>query len=248
MALSKMFKKSDAPDELPDLAIDELKKDLKNDYSEKKEEPTVNQGTVEAKQETEKTNVNEETSTKEQEISEKYQEENSKEETTEEKDNESEEEKEMKDTETEDIEEKPRETTEEKVNLEKSFFNPLINELKKDNFDPAKVNAWYQKRFSDKSAIEEMKEYWEKQKNEFITEAVENEFKARIKERMINLQKLESSWQEIYIKLVEKEEEMKKEEKNIKKIIKDFSSVVNRKGNLKKPHKIKITNEKKKKN
>ena len=65
---------------------------------------------------------------------------------------------------------------------------------------------------------------------------------------MINLQKLESSWQEIYIKLVEKEEEMKKEEKNIKKIIKDFSSVVNRKGNLKKPHKIKITNEKKKKN
>ena len=31
MALSKIFKKTSAPDELPDLAIDELKKDLKKD-------------------------------------------------------------------------------------------------------------------------------------------------------------------------------------------------------------------------
>jgi len=127
----------------------------------------------------------------------------------------------------------------ENINLEKSFFNPLINELKKENFDPAKINAWYQKRFSDKSAIEEMKEYWEKQKNEFITETVEKEFKARINEKMHHLQKLELEWQDIYVKLVEKEEEMKKEEKSIKKIIKDFSEVIKRKGNLKKVHKSK---------
>ena len=38
MALSKLFKKTSAPEELPDLAIDELKKDLKKDFSEKEEE------------------------------------------------------------------------------------------------------------------------------------------------------------------------------------------------------------------
>ena len=84
-----------------------------------------------------------------------------------------------------------------------------------------------------------MKEYWEKQKDEFITEAVEKEFRARINERMNALQKLEAEWQEIYIDLIKKEEDMKKEEKNIKKIINDFSDVFKKKGNLKKEPKAK---------
>ena len=37
MAITKIFKKGKVPDELPDLAIDELKKELKKDYSEKEE-------------------------------------------------------------------------------------------------------------------------------------------------------------------------------------------------------------------
>ena len=234
MALSKMFKKNNAPDELPDLAIDELKKDLKKDYSEKeepketlpelkKEIPSTPE-IVEEKPEEENTGEEEKEATEDPEESVEENEEGDSEEKPEEE-NTGEEEKEIKPSE------------EEKINLEKSFFNPLINELKKENFDPAKINAWYQKRFSDKSAIEEMKEYWEKQKNEFITETVEKEFKARINERMHHLQKLGLEWHEIYVKLVEKEEEMKKEEKSIKKIIKDFSEVVKRKGNLKKAHK-----------
>lgn len=236
MALSKMFKKNNAPDELPDLAIDELKKDLKKDYSEKEDAKETIPGLkkeipallekIEEKQEEPSTSEEE----KGEEITKEPEEviEEKKQEDSEEKQEINEEEKEIKNF-----------KEDEKINLEKSFFNPLINELKKENFDPAKINAWYQKRFSDKSAIEEMKEYWEKQKNEFITETVEKEFKARINERMHHLQKLESEWQEIYIKLVEKEEEMKKEEKNIKKIIKDFSEVVKRKGNLKKVYKTK---------
>lgn len=233
MALSKMFKKTNAPDELPDLAIDELKKDLKKDYIEKEE---VKEPIPEVKEEAPEIQEKVEEVQEEQPPTEELPEEDSN------KDEDSEENKEdnsNKDEDSEENKEEIIESKEEAVNLEKSFFNPLINELKKENFDPAKINAWYQKRFSDKSVIEEMKEYWEKQKNEFITETVEKEFKARINEKMHNLQKLESQWQEIYIKLVEKEEEMKKEEKTIKKIIKDFSEVVKRKGNLKKVHKTK---------
>ncbi len=236
MALSKMFKKNNAPDELPDLAIDELKKDLKKDYSEKeepketlpelkKEMPIVPE-MVEEKQE-EQSTIQEEKEEPPQENEEKVEE--NQEEDSEEN---------LEINEETDKKIKPAKE-DENINLEKSFFNPLINELKKENFDPAKINAWYQKRFSDKSAIEEMKEYWEKQKNEFITETVEKEFKARINEKMHHLQKLELEWQDIYVKLVEKEEEMKKEEKSIKKIIKDFSEVIKRKGNLKKVHKSK---------
>jgi hypothetical protein len=216
MALSKIFKKTSAPDELPDLAIDELKKDLKKDFSEK-EEPKI-EGKKEETPKTEEENASETPSETTEEVKE------------------------------EKTEEAPSETAnnkpevkigEEKVNLEKSFFNPLLTELKKDNFDPTKINSWYQKRFAEKGAIEEMKEYWEKQKDEFITEAVEKEFRARINERMNALQKLEAEWQEIYIDLIKKEEDMKKEEKNIKKIINDFSEVFKKKGNLKKEPKAK---------
>ncbi|MCX6749904.1 MAG: hypothetical protein NTZ83_00435 [Candidatus Pacearchaeota archaeon] len=211
MALSKIFKKTSAPDELPDLAIDELKKDLKKDYSEKEERKSE-----EKKEEAPKQEKAEEITPKEEE---------NKEETIEKTPPETESNKDKK------PEEK---STEEKINLEKSFFNPLLDELKKENFDPAKINSWYQQKFSEKGAIEEMKEYWEKQKDEFITETIEKEFKERINEKMNNLQKLESEWQEIYISLIQKEEEMKKEEKNIKKIIKEFSEVFKKKGNLKK--------------
>lgn len=225
MALSKVFKKSSIPDELPDLAIDELKKELKKEYSEKQE---VKETPAEIKEETPKSEKNEEEGgvyqVSDEEIS------------TQE---EVEEEVPQEDLDGEEERHEIKEPEEEIINLERSFFNPLIEELKKENFDPGKVNAWYQKKFSEKSAVEGMKAYWEKQKNEFITETIEKEFKLRINERMRKLQKLESEWQEIFLKLIEKEEEMKKEEKNIKKIIKDFSGVVKKKGNVKKAHKSK---------
>jgi hypothetical protein len=225
MALSKMFKKTNAPEELPDLAIDELKKDLKKDYSEKEEKKEAP-----PKQEQEKS---EEVAPKEEpKVEEDKIEEESPIEDKEEKPalKKVEEEKDKK------IEEK---IVENKANFEKSFFNPLLDELKKENFDPAKINSWYQQRFSERGAIDEMKEYWEKQKDGFITETIEKEFKERINEKMNHLQKLETEWQEIYINLIQKEEEMKKQEKDIKKIIKDFSEVFKKKANLKKEPKSK---------
>ena len=221
MALSKIFKKTSAPDELPDLAIDELKKDLKKDFSEKEASKAE-----EKKEEISKPEVK------------KSEEESNNEPPAESGEDTEEEKTEEAPSETDNSKSEVR-TSGEKVNLEKSFFNPLLTELKKDNFDPTKINSWYQKRFAEKGAIEEMKEYWEKQKDEFITEAVEKEFRARINERMNALQKLEAEWQEIYIDLIKKEEDMKKEEKNIKKIINDFSEVFKKKGNLKKEPKSK---------
>ncbi len=234
MALKKIFKKGDAPDELPDLAIDELKKDLNRDPSEEKQEtpqkteapapkpdsPPADTPQPETKEETPAPNPETSADTPQPET---------KEETPAPK-----------------PEEKPKEGTatvglneEERAKLEKSFFNPFLNEFNKENFDPSKISNWYQRRFSEKGAIEEMKEYWEGQKDEFITETIEKEFKSRISERMKNLQKLEAEWQKKYIDLLQKEQEMKKEEMHIKKIIKEFSDVFKKKGNVKKESKSK---------
>ena len=219
MALSKMFKKTSAPDELPDLAIDELKKDLNKDFSGKEEVKTGDkkESVPEKKEEVKKEEVKEEAPKAETPKEEVKKEDAPKAETQE--------------TPPESTSEKKEE---EKVNLEKSFFNPMLTEFKRENFDPSKINSWYQKRFSEKGVIDEMKEYWENQKDEFITETVEKEFKSRINERMVHLQKLEAEWQKIYIDLIKKEEEMKKEEIHIKKVIKEFSDVFKKKGNLKK--------------
>lgn len=222
MALSKIFKKNSAPEELPDLAIDELKKEIRNAIDGKKE----------PEEETEK--LVEETKTEENE---KVEEDNS-----ENKETESEEKptEQIAQEEPEEriVEEEPeREIVVENKKIDKSFFNPMITELKKENFDPAKINKWYNENFSRKSAVEGMKDYWEKKKEDFIIETVEKEFRSRINERISHLQELEMAWQEIYIKLLEKEEEMKKEETNIKKLIKDFSEVSIKKKAVKKNNK-----------
>jgi hypothetical protein len=230
-----LFKKTTAPDELPDLAIDELKKGLSKDYSQKEETPKPEEVPKVVEEKKEETPKPEEVQAPE----EKETKEDSKEEIAPSPQNQ--EEVNVEGPVVEEKIEEPNKSSEkineEEVNLERSFFNPLLEELKKENFDPSKINLWYQKKFSEKGAIEEMKEYWEKQKDTFITDAVEKEFKERISTNMKRLQKLESEWQEIYIKLVKKEEEMKKEEKNIKKIIKDFSQVFGKKRNVKKEHK-----------
>lgn len=242
-----LFKKTTAPDELPDLAIDELKKGLSKDYSQKEEAPKSeeNPKTIEEKKEDTsepeeppkaEEEKKEETPKPENDQKEEDKESNEKPSEEENPPQENDEDEKEKNTE-EELSNKKTNNSEDEINLERSFFNPLLEELKKENFDPSKINLWYQKKFSEKGAIEEMKEYWEKQKDTFITEAVEKEFKERISTNMKRLQKLESEWQEIYIKLVKKEEEMKKEEKNIKKIIKDFSQVFGKKRNVKKEHK-----------
>jgi hypothetical protein len=229
-----LFKKTNTPDELPDLAIDELKKDFSKDYSQKEETPKPEETPKIVEEKKEETPKPEETQpAEEKEVKEEPAEEIAPPQTQEE----SEVEEQPADETDKEPDKSEEKVTEEDVNLEKSFFNPLLEELKKENFDPSKINLWYQRKFSEKGAIEEMKEYWEKQKDNFITEAVEKEFKERISSNMKRLQKLEAEWQEIYIKLVKKEEEMKKEEKNIKKIIKDFSQVFGKKRNLKKEHK-----------
>lgn len=245
MAKSKLFKKKKegkVPEELPDLAIDDLKKDLEEAVSgepvpapveenSKKEIPVPEGETLPEDQNVDpapaeevppEEALTEETSAGERVSSEEV-EEIATEETSEETP----------------IEEPPtaeRAPSEEDYPLDskKSFFNRLSKEFEQEGIDIENLNKWYKEKFPKGDALEDMKEYWEDKKDELIIESIGNEYKTKIKESMKNLQKLESEWQKIYFNLVTKEEEMKNQEKTLRATIKEFTQVIKRRSEDKK--------------
>ncbi len=250
MALSKLFKKKvTVPNELPDLAIDELKKSLKETPKENKETSETEKPAEEtpAEEKTEEQSAEEQpaetsedgTATEEssENAEEKPAEENS-EATNEEQPAEEKTESEENSESTETTEEQPSEETPAEENNEldpeKSFFNHLLKEMDEDVSDVEKLSKWYNEKFSKENTVQEMKKHWHKQKNEMIIRSLGKEFKDKIDTKMKNLQKLESDWQKIYFNLITKEEEIKKEELEMKKIIRDFLAIFNKKPHQKK--------------
>jgi len=234
MGLSKKNKNS-PPAELPDLAIDELKKDLKNAI-EGKEEIKTEEKPVETPKVEEKIIQDQ--------IKEIVVDTNSKEETKEiEQINVNENQNKEKSI------EKIDETSVKSYKLDpkKSFFNALLVDLEKKETDIAKLNEWYNTRFPQGNALEEMKEYWKEKKDEIILENIGKELKDKIDLHMKQLQKLEEEWQKIYFDLISKEDEMKNQEKRLKEVINEFTEVFKKRGNIKKDRKEKIINEKKEK-
>jgi hypothetical protein len=226
MALSKKIK-NNPPEELPDLAIDELKKDLKNVQGEKEEETPAE---VPAQQE-EQTTPPESETVQEEQPSESTEEENT----------------------AENSPENSGEKTEEsednyQIDPNKSFFNSLLTDLENKETDISKLNEWYKTKFPQGNALEEMKEYWKEKKDEIILENIGKELKTRIDSHMKQLQKLEGEWQKIYFDLISKEDEMKNQEKKLKEVISEFTEVFKKRGNIKKDKKARIINEKKEKN
>jgi hypothetical protein len=254
MAKSKRFKKKgkEVPDELPDLAVDDLKKDLEEAVSGEPApvsengngETPANQGEkvpenqevapAPAEEQPAQEPVAEETPVQEAPATEEQPTEPVAEEqpATEEQPAQEPVAEETPVQEAPATEEQPTEeiqnSTQDPSSLDpdKSFFNNLSKELDKDKIDIEKLNEWYKQKFPKGDALEDMKDYWEDKKDELIVESIGKEYKKKIKESMQNLQKLEGEWQKIYFDLVTKEEEMKNQEKHLKSTIKEFTQIV----------------------
>ncbi|MEM4330600.1 MAG: hypothetical protein QW273_01165 [Candidatus Pacearchaeota archaeon] len=184
MAIFK-FKK-EVPDELPDLAINQLKEELKQEeIKEKKEESIKNK-------ESNSLVLNKETSESKKEESNKN---NSNE------------------------------------NLEKSFFNQLLNDINEEINTFENLEKWYEERFSSQDIVDSMKGFWKNQKSDLVLRSLGQNLKEKIKEKIKRLQALEAEWQNIYFNLIEKEEEMRNEEKELKKIISEFIEIGKKKIN-----------------
>jgi hypothetical protein len=105
---------------------------------------------------------------------------------------------------------------------DKGYFQDVINSLTSELDDINKFEDWYKQKFVGNDGVIEMKQYWKKQRPEAILANVKYEVKEKVLEKTNKLSTLEKEWQDIYFSLVSKEEEIRKQESELKTLLSDF--------------------------
>ncbi|MGD9276136.1 MAG: hypothetical protein PVJ67_03100 [Candidatus Pacearchaeota archaeon] len=108
---------------------------------------------------------------------------------------------------------------------EKSFFGDLQNDLKEEISDFNQFESWYKDKFEKRDVIKDMKSYWENQKTDSIIKILGKNFQEKISGKILKLQELEKIWQTAYFELVEKEEEIKEQELELKELLAEFVKI-----------------------
>ncbi|MCW8965650.1 MAG: hypothetical protein OQK82_03050 [Candidatus Pacearchaeota archaeon] len=112
-----------------------------------------------------------------------------------------------------------------KIQVEKSFFEDLEKEVNDEVEDLDKLEEWYKNKFLPGDIVSDMREYWENQKSDSILKILGKNLQDKISKKIQDLQILEKQWQAIYFDLIEKEEEIKKEESELKEILAEFMKI-----------------------
>lgn len=192
MDFLKIFKRKKIPDELPELATDEIEEKLEDKKLEKNKDIVDNYlRQEEEKVEPPKTPESSQTPEQKPQIS---------------------------------------QTSIERNSLtDKSFFHKLQTNLNEEITDLNKLEKWYNNKFLPRDVVSEMKGYWEKQKTDSIMQILGKNFQERISVQIERLENLEKEWQNIYFDLIEKEEEIKQHEGELKKMLAEFIEICKRK-------------------
>lgn len=111
------------------------------------------------------------------------------------------------------------------IEKEAGFFIDLNNDINKELGDLNKIESWYNNKFLQKDTVSSMKSYWEKQKNISAIGILGKNYKNKITEKTSHLQNLEKEWQAKYFEMIEKEEEIRKEERELKNILAEFVEI-----------------------
>lgn len=111
---------------------------------------------------------------------------------------------------------------------DEGFFKDLIkNSVEEmDNLD--KLDEWYKTKFASKDLVLQLRDYWQNQKPELFMKTVGPEVKDRIIAKANQLHELEREWQGVYFSLLSKEEEIRKEEKELKEMLGEFVNLCKR--------------------
>lgn len=105
---------------------------------------------------------------------------------------------------------------------QEGFFNKLQEDISVEISNLNKLENWYNNKFLPQDVVTDMRNYWEKQKSSNPMSVIGRNFQEKIKEKTVKLQALEREWQAVYFQLVEKEEELRKEEHELKKVLAEF--------------------------
>lgn len=110
-----------------------------------------------------------------------------------------------------------------------SYFGKVKKQIDSGMVDVEKLKEWNDKQFSGQDGVKGMREYWEKQKDKSVVDALKENFKQSIEQASVELQNLEAEWQNVYFDLVEKETQIKEKEEELKNTIAEFVKVFNKK-------------------
>jgi len=99
---------------------------------------------------------------------------------------------------------------------DKGFFKDVLKAVTEETKNIDKLDLWYKNKFLPQDIVSQMRDYWEKQSPEVILKSIGVDLKDKLMGKIDNLHDLEKEWQEIYFKLIAKEEEIRKEEKELK--------------------------------
>lgn len=115
----------------------------------------------------------------------------------------------------------------------KSFFDELQEKIKNEFNNLEGFSSLSKGNLSSNNFVEDMKNYWIKEKNKSYFDELSGEIEKEVDKKIFEMKKLEKSWQEIYFELAEKEELIKKEEEELKKLLRKLSKIYKeRKGAL----------------
>lgn len=232
-------KKKNVPDELPDLISDDIEKNSKEVNNYLKENENKKEFVEEKPEEEKKENKTEEKKVDDKEESRKENARSSKEIIS----------RLIKNIKDDEDKRNEKEENEKKFEVkDKSFFDELQKNLSEEISDLSDLENWYEKKFLPRDILSDMREYWEKQKTESILDLLGKNFQEKIDAKISKLQELEKDWQSTYFELIEKEEEIKNHEAELKEFLKEFVQVCkNKKKSLESSKGRELNNEEKKK-
>jgi len=124
-----------------------------------------------------------------------------------------------------DFEDRVEETKEpERLNLksETGFFKNILENVQDEIQDIDELENWYENKFKPGDIVSQMRDYWENQKPDVIVKNFGSNLKKELDEKIEKLHELEKDWKEIYIELIEKEQEIKEEEGSLKETLSEF--------------------------
>jgi hypothetical protein len=111
---------------------------------------------------------------------------------------------------------------------EAGYFKSLVKSITEETDDLDKLSSWYKNKFMPGDMVFQMREYWQKQQPELMLKNVSGELKQKLTTKTDRLHALEKEWQEIYFNLLSKEEEIRKEEKELKDSLAEFIDTLKR--------------------
>lgn len=116
------------------------------------------------------------------------------------------------------------------VEDEPGYFKELVKSVTTETKDLDKLETWYKNKFLPGDMVFQMREYWQKQQPELLLKNVSGDLKNRLMEKTNHLHSLEKEWQDIYFQLMSKEEEIRKEEKELKGSLSEFIELFRKSG------------------